>query len=100
MITRGKESTPMGEDAQKRNIRKRRVSYVTTGTPTIEQKNLIEKIERGVVEGKWDGDPYTTMRNAEHQGIDFFEEEQRADGRWYLMPTDDANMALMQTGAL
>ena len=100
MITRGKEYTPTGDDAKERNIRKRRVCYVTTGTPTIEQKNLIEKIERIVVEGESNSNPYHIMRTAEYKGIDFFEEEQRADGRWYRMPTDDANMALMQTGAL
>lgn len=100
MITRGKEYTPTGDDAKERNIRKRRVNYVTAGAPTPEQKDIIDKIENGVVNGEWDGNPYSTMRNAEYHGIDFYEEELRADGKWYLMPTDDANMALMQTGAL
>ena len=100
MITRGKEYKARGDDAKQRGIQTRRVNYVTTGVPTPEQKKLIEKIERGVVDGKWDADPYHTMRNAECLGIDFYEEEKRADGKWYLVNTGDEQMALMQTGAL
>lgn len=100
MITTGREYKPEGDDAKARNIRKRRVIYVTTETPTPEQKNLIDKIEKGVVDGEWDGSPYSLMRKAEYRGIEFYEEEKRADGKWYRMPTDDADMSLMQTGAL
>ena len=100
MITRGKEYKARGDDAKQRNIQTRRVNYVTAAAPTPEQKKLIEKIERGVIDGKWDGDPYHTMRNAEYMGIDFYEEEKRADGKWYLVNTGDEQMALMQTGAL
>lgn len=100
MITRGKEYKARGDDAKQRNIQTRRVNYVTAAAPTPEQKKLIEKIERGVVDGKWDSDPYHTMRNAEYMGIDFYEEEKRADGKWYLVNTGDEQMALMQTGAL
>lgn len=100
MITRGKEYKATGEDAKQRHIQTRRVNYVTTGVPTPEQKKLIEKIERGVVEGEWDGNPYSLMRTAEYHGIDFYEEEKRADGKWYLVNTGDEQMALMQTGAL
>ena len=100
MITRGKEYKASGEDAQARNIRKRRVSYVTAGVPTTEQKKQIERFEKGVVDGEWNGDPYNTMRNAEYMGIDFYEEEKRADSKWYLVNTGDEQMALMQTGAI
>lgn len=100
MITTGREYKAEGEDAKARNIRKRRVKYVTTAMPTHEQKNLIDKIDKGVVDGEWDGNPYSLMRTAEYRGIEFYEEEQRADGKWYRMPTNDEEMSLMQTGAL
>ena len=100
MITRGKEYKARGEDAKERNIRKRRVNYVTAGVPSPEQKVVIDEIECIVSEGKANGDPYRIMRNAEFIGIDFFEEELRADGKWYRMPNYDAEMTLMQTGAL
>ncbi|MBO6031685.1 MAG: hypothetical protein J6Q22_09450 [Prevotella sp.] len=76
------------------------MNYVTAGVPTPEQKKQIKRIEKGVVDGEWNGDPYHTMRNAEYMGIDFYEEEQRTDGKWERVQTDDANIALMQTGAL
>lgn len=100
MITRGKEYKARGEDAQARNIRKRRVCYVTAGVPTLEQKKQIERIEKGVVDGEWDGDPNHTMRNAEYMGIDFYEEEIRADGKWHRVDDPDVAISLMQTGAL
>ena len=98
MITRGKEYTSTGEDAQKRNIRKRRVCYVTASMPTPEQKKLIDRIERGVVDDDWDGDPYSLMRLAEYRGVDMFEEEERPNGRWFRVPSID--LSLMQMGAL
>ena len=100
MMTRGKPYEARGEDAKERNIHKRRVCYITAGVPTPEQKAVIEKMERIVSEGEVNGDPYRVMRNAEFIGIDFFEEELRADGKWYRMPNYDADMTLMQTGAL
>ena len=100
MITRGKEYKARGDDAKQRNIQTRRVSYVTAAAPTPEQKKLIEKIERGVVDEEWDGDPYRLMRTAEYRGIDFYEEEKGADGKWHLVDTGDEQMELMQTGAL
>ena len=99
-MTRGKPYEARGEDAKERNIHKRRVCYITAGVPTPEQKDVIEKMERIVSEGEVNGDPYRIMRNAELIGIDFFEEELRADGKWYRMPNYDADMTLMQTGAL
>ena len=76
------------------------MSYVTAAAPTPEQKKLIEKIERGVVDEEWDGNPYSLMRQAEYRGIDFYEEEKWADGKWHLVNTGDEQMELMQTGAL
>ena len=100
MITRGKEYKARGDDAKQRGIQTRRVNYVTAAAPTPEQKKLIEKIERGVVDGEWDGDPYRLMRTAEYRGIDFYEEEKRADGKLCLVGAGDEQMELMQTGAL
>lgn len=100
MITRGKEYKATGEDAQARNIRKRRVCYVTAGVPTPEQKKQIGRIEKGVVDGDWNGDPYHTMRNAEFMGIDFYEEELRDDGKWHRAEDPDVDISLMQAGAL
>ena len=40
------------------------------------------------------------MRTAEYRGIDFYEEEKGADGKWHLVDTGDEQMELMQTGAL
>lgn len=100
MMTRGKPYEARGEDAKERNIHKRRVCYITAGVPTPEQKDVIDKMERIVFDGEVNGDPYRVMRNAEFIGIDFFEEELRADGKWYRMPNYDADMTLMQTGAL
>lgn len=100
MITTGREYKPEGDDAKERNIRKRRVCYLTAGEPTPEQKGLIDKIERGVVDGKWNSpNPYHVMRCAEIKGIDFYEEELRKDGKWHRVPIDDAEKAIMQTGA-
>ena len=100
MITRGKEYKATGDDAKKRGIQTRRVIYVTAGAPTPEQKKQIERIEKGVVDGEWNGDPYHTMRNAEFMGIDFYEEELRADGKWHRVGDPDVDISLMQTGAL
>lgn len=100
MITRGNPYEARGDDARDRDIHKRRVCYITAGLPTPEQKVVIDKIERIVSDGKANGDPYRIMREAEIIGIDFFEEELGADGKWYRMPDNDAGMTLMQTGAL
>ncbi len=100
MITRGKPYEARGEDAKERNIHKQRVCYITSGVPTPEQKKLIEKIERGVVDGDWDGNPYSLMRTAEFRGIDFYEEELRGDGKWYRVEYPDDEISLMQAGAL
>lgn len=99
MITTGKEYKATGEDAKARNIRKKRTIYVTTGNPTPEQKRIIDKVERGVVDGDWQTqDPYNLMRTAEYMGIDFYEEELRYDGKWHRVDNPDED--LMQTGAL
>lgn len=100
LTTRGNPYKARGDDAKERDIHKRRGCYITAGLPTPEQKVVIDKMERIVSGGKVNGDPYRIMRNAEIIGIDFFEEELRADGKWYRMPDDDADMTSMQTGAL
>lgn len=100
MITRGKEYKARGEDAQARHIRKRRVCYVTAGVPTPEQKKQIEHIEKGVVDGEWDGDPNNIMHLAEIMGVQFYEEEIRADGKWHRVEDPDVDISLMQAGAL
>ena len=100
MITRGKPYEARGEDAKERNIHKRRVCYITSGVPTPEQKKQIELIEKGVVDGEWNGDPNHMMRNAEYMGIDFYEEEIRADGKWHRVDDPDVAISLMQAGAL
>lgn len=100
MITRGKPYEARGEDAKERNIHKRRVCYITAGVPTPEQKKQIERIEKVVVDGEWNGDPYRVMRNAEYMGIDFYEEELRGDGKWHRVGDPDVDISLMQTGAL
>ena len=63
-------------------------------------KKQIERIEKGVVDGDWNGDPYNTMRNAEYMGIDFYEEELLDDGKWHRVVDRDVDISLMQTGAL
>lgn len=100
MITRGKEYKARGDDAKERNIHKRRVCYITAGVPTPEQKDVIDKMERIVSDGKVNGDPYRVMRNAEYMGIDFYEEELRGDGKWHRVEDPDVDISLMQTGAL
>ena len=100
MITIGEPYPARGEDAEVRNIRRRRVCYVTAGVPSPEQKKQIERIEKGVVDGDWNGDPYNTMRNAEYMGIDFYEEELLDDGKWHRVVDRDVDISLMQTGAL
>lgn len=100
MITRGMEYKARGEDAQARNIHKRRVCYITAGAPTPKQKKQIERVEKVVVDGEWNGDPNHTMRNAELMGIDFYEEELRGDGKWHRVEDPDVAISLMQTGSL
>lgn len=100
MIITGKPYDATDNDAKERNIRKKRVVYSTVGNPTAYQKKLIDKMEKGCVEGEWKGDPYNTMRNAEYAGIEFWEEEIRADGRWHRMSDPDVPITLMQAGAL
>lgn len=98
MITTGKPYDARGELAKARNIRKHRVIYITSGVPTPEQKRMIEKIERIVSGEEWEGDPYFHFRNAEYMGIDFYEEEQRTDGKWERVPTADEEV--MREGAV
>ena len=100
MITTGKPYDARGEYAKARNIRKHRVIYITSGVPTPEQKRMIEKIERIVSGEERDVDPYFHFRNAEYMGIDFYEEEQRADGKWERVGDPDVDISLMQAGAL
>lgn len=100
MIITGKPFDATGDDAKERNIRKFRVMYSVTGNPTPFQQKLIDKMEKGCVEGEWTGDPYCTMRNAEYAGIDFWQEELRADGKWHRQDDPDVPLTLMQTGAL
>ena len=97
MITIGNPYPARGEDAKARNIRKRRVCYVTAGVPTPEQKKQIERVEKVVVDGLWGGDPYRTMMNAEYMGISLYEEEFRKDGKWHRIPDFDDEKALQLT---
>lgn len=100
MITVGNPYPARGEDAKERNIRKRRAVYSTTGTATSKQRRIIDKIEKGLTNGDWSGDPNHTMYNAECAGIEFWEEELRADGKWHRVEDLDTAISLMQTGAL
>ena len=43
---------------------------------------------------------YIHFRNAEYMGIDFYEEEQRADGKWERVGDPDVDISLMELGAL
>ena len=100
MIVKGSPYKAKGEYAKERNIRKHRVIYITSGILTPEQKRMIEKIECIVSGEELAGDPYFHFRNAEYMGIDFYEEELRADGKWHRVQDQDAAISLMQTGAL
>lgn len=100
MIIKGSPYKAEGEDAQARNIRKRRAVYSTTGTATPEQRKLIDKMEKGLTTGDWSGDPNHMMRNVEYAGIEFWEEELRADGKWHRVDDPDVPISLMQAGAL
>ncbi len=100
MIITGKPYQATGDDAKERNIQKRRAMYSTVGNPTPEQKKIIDGLENGLVNGEWRGEPYHMMRNAEYAGIDIWEEEIRADGKWHRVDDPDVPLTLMQTGAL
>jgi hypothetical protein len=90
-----------GEDSTARNITKRRAVYRTSAAPTIEQDQLIEKLEKLFHgNGTGGGDPYHLMRQAEYMGIELSEEELRGDGKWYPIITEDAELSLMHRGAL
>lgn len=90
------------DNGNRRVIQTRRAVYRVAGEPTPEQRKAISRIERGVSDGDW-GDtanPYHLMRTAEYMGVELAEEVKGTDGRWRPLPTDDARMELMQTGAL
>ena len=81
----------------------RRAVYRTSGEPTPEQKEAIEKVEDVVhksAEGqRINGDPYRIMRNAEYLGVELGEEF-LVDGEWSPVPNPDVPITTMQTGAL
>lgn len=101
MRTNGKPYKATGEDSQARHIEQRRAVYKTSAAPTIEQKRMMEKLEQLFHEEyKGSGDPYQIIRQAEYIGIELSEEELRADGKWYSIVTEDAELSLMHRGAL
>ena len=77
----------------------RRAVYRTIGEPTIEQKAAIEKVEEIIHNDKINGDPYRVMRQAEYLGVEL-SEEYLVGGKWFPFPSDDAELTLMQKGAL
>ena len=88
-----------GDDAVARGLVSLRNVYRTSGVPTDEQKRMIEKCEQ-VSKGEYKGDPFHLYRQAEAMGIELDSEEQHKDGKWYPFQTDDAELTLMQKGAL
>lgn len=100
VIKKGDKYEAGGTDAEERGIRWRRTVYITAGEPTQSQKRLIDKMEAGLVKGDWPNDPYNLMHQAEIMGIQFYEEEIRADGKWHRVEDPDVEISLMQTGAL
>lgn len=80
---------------------KRRAVYTLSDTPSPEQVKMIEKMEYGL-QHDWEnvGDAYHFMRQVEYKGIDVDEERQGADGKWYKVVSEDADLTLMQKGAL
>lgn len=101
MRTSGKPYKAAGEDSKIRNVKQRRAVYKTSAAPTIEQKRMMEKLEQLFHgEYKGSGDPYQMLRKAEYIGIELSEEELRADGKWYPIVTEDAELSLMHRGAL
>lgn len=78
----------------------RRGVYITARPPTPEQKKAIERVERGI-QGDWQGrNPYSVMRHAEEIGVEIYEEQKGEDGKWRREESPDAQMSLMQAGAL
>ena len=101
MRTSGKPYKATGEESKIRNVKQRRAVYRTSAEPSIEQKSMIKKLEQLFHEEyEGDGDPYQMMRYAEYIGIALSEEELRADGKWYPIVTEDAELSLMHRGAL
>lgn len=100
VIKKGNRYKAEGTDAEERNIRWRRTVYTTAGEPTRSQQRLIDKMEEGLVKGEWHGDPNNIMHHAEIMGVQFYEEEIRADGKWHRVEDPDVAISLMQTGAL
>lgn len=77
-----------------------RAVYITPSAPTIEQRQAIERIERGI-HGDWEGkNPYAVMRYAEFRGVELYEERKGEDGKWHRVESPDALMTLMEKGAL
>ena len=101
MRTSGKPYKATGEDSKIRNVKQRRAVYKTSAEPSIEQKEIIKKLEK-LFHGDTMGgtNPYRLMRQAEYIGIELSEEEWRTDGKWYPIVTEDAELSLMHRGAL
>lgn len=88
--------TPSGE---KTIHTTRRAVYRTSGQITPEQSAAIERVEKVVHADKINGDPYRVMRNAEYLGIEITE-EYLVGGKWSQLPPNDAELTLMQKGAM
>ena len=103
MTTRGKpreiKTDEGGTDAVERGLVAIRNVYRTAGEPTYEQKMLIEKCEKAL-SGEYRGDLSNAYRQAAVLGIELDCEEKHKDGKWYPFKTDDAELTLMQKGAL
>lgn len=100
VIKKGNKYEAGGTDAEERGIRWRRTVYITAEAPTKVQQRLIDRMEEGLVKGEWHRDPYSIMNYAEFMGVQFYEEELRADGKWHRVEDPDVAISLMQTGAL
>lgn len=83
MIVKGKPYDAEGDDAKERNILKRRCVYSVEGTATDEQRNIIDKIERGLATGYWSEDPAHLYFVAEDECIGIWEEELYQNGEWH-----------------
>ena len=94
-----KYEAPYNPSGEKTIHTTRRAVYRTTGEPTIEQKAAIESVEKVIHADKINGDPYRVMRNAEYLGIELTE-EYLVGSKWFPFPPNDAELTLMQKGAL
>lgn len=94
-----KYEAPYNPDGGKTIHTTRRAVYRTSGELTPEQSTAIERVEKVIHADKINGDPYRVMRNAEYLGIEITE-EYLVGGKWFPFPPDDAELTLMQKGAL